>query len=106
MRNLRCTKRRHCKRAAISLGAPVGEPEGGSCTGTFERQINKGSGKGTAFIIFCGTEEENSVHVLCACETLTSLRHAHLGTFFVVPEDIMNKNVGAIWNFSKGAGLQ
>ena len=30
----------------------------------------------------CGTEEETSVHILCECETLVSLRHAHLGSFF------------------------
>ena len=78
-------RRRLRKREAISIGAPVGEPEGGSFTGTFERQINKGSGKGAAVIIFCGTEEENSVHVLCACETLTSHRHAQLGTFLFGP---------------------
>jgi len=36
----------------------------------------------------CGTEEENSVDVLCACESLASLRHSYLGTFFLDPEDI------------------
>ena len=29
----------------------------------------------------CGTEEETSVHTLCECEALTSLRHAYLGSF-------------------------
>jgi len=29
----------------------------------------------------CGTEEETSVHILCECEALASLRHAHLGSF-------------------------
>jgi hypothetical protein len=31
----------------------------------------------------CGTEEETSVHILCECETLASLRHAYLGSFFL-----------------------
>jgi hypothetical protein len=26
----------------------------------------------------CGTEEETSVHILCECEALASLRHTHL----------------------------
>jgi hypothetical protein len=34
----------------------------------------------------CGTEKETSVHILCECEALVSLRHAHLGSFFVDPE--------------------
>jgi hypothetical protein len=29
----------------------------------------------------CGTEEETSVHILCACEALASLRHTYLGSF-------------------------
>jgi hypothetical protein len=33
----------------------------------------------------CGTEEETSVHVLCACLALASLRHSYLGSFFFVP---------------------
>jgi hypothetical protein len=39
-----------------------------------------------------GTEEETSVHVLCECEDLASLRHAYLGS------------MGAIWNVGKGTG--
>jgi hypothetical protein len=35
-----------------------------------------------------GTEEETSVHILCECEALASLRHAYLGSFFLEPEDI------------------
>jgi hypothetical protein len=35
----------------------------------------------------CGTEEEISVHVLCACKALASLRHSCLGPFFDL-EDI------------------
>jgi hypothetical protein len=33
----------------------------------------------------CGTEEETSVHILCECEALASLRHAYLGSFFFGP---------------------
>ena len=38
----------------------------------------------------CGTEEETSVHILCECETLVSLRHAYVGSFFLDREDVMN----------------
>ena len=30
----------------------------------------------------CGVREETSAHILCECEALASLRHAHLGSFF------------------------
>jgi hypothetical protein len=53
----------------------------------------------------CGTEEEISVHILCECEALTSLRHQYLGSFFLDPEDIRVLGVGAIWNCIKGTGL-
>jgi len=53
----------------------------------------------------CGTEEETSVHILCACEALTSLRCAQLGSLFLDPEDIRKLCIGAIWNFGKGTGL-
>jgi hypothetical protein len=42
----------------------------------------------------CGTEEETSVHILCECETLASLRHMYLGSFFLVAEDIRVLGVG------------
>ena len=53
----------------------------------------------------CGTEEETSLHILCKCEALTSLRHTSLGSFFLDPEDIRVLGVGAIWNFVKGTEL-
>jgi len=31
----------------------------------------------------CGVGEETSVHILCECEALASLRHAYLGSFFL-----------------------
>jgi hypothetical protein len=46
-----------------------------------------------------GIEEETSVHILCECEALASLRHKYLGYFFLDPEDIRVLGVGAIWNF-------
>jgi len=52
----------------------------------------------------CGTEKETSVHVLCVCEALASLRHSHLGFFFLDLEDIMKLNIGAIWKFAKETG--
>jgi hypothetical protein len=30
----------------------------------------------------CGVREETAAHILCDCEALASLRHAHLGSFF------------------------
>jgi len=53
----------------------------------------------------CGTEEETSVHILCECEALASLRHSYLGSFFLDLEDIRERGMGAIWNFAKGTGL-
>jgi len=55
--------------------------------------------------IKCGTEEETSVHILCECEALVSLRHAYLGSLFLDPENITNLSLGAIWNSSKGTEL-
>jgi hypothetical protein len=31
----------------------------------------------------CAVKEETSAHILCKCEALASLRHAHLGSFFL-----------------------
>jgi hypothetical protein len=53
----------------------------------------------------CGVEEETSAHILCECEALASLRHTHLGSFFLEPEDIKSINLGAIWSFSKATRL-
>ena len=44
----------------------------------------------------CGTEEETSVHILCECEALASLRNAYLGSFFLDPEDIRKLSIGTI----------
>jgi hypothetical protein len=52
----------------------------------------------------CGTEEKTSVHILCECEALDSLRHAYLGFFFLEPEDIRELGMGAIWNFAREQG--
>ena len=53
----------------------------------------------------CGVKEETSAHILCECEALASLRHAHLGSFFLVPQDIESISMGAIWGFSKPTWL-
>ena len=39
------------------------------------------------------------------CEALASLRHAYLGSLSLEPEDIRCLGLGAIWNYSKVAGL-
>ena len=54
---------------------------------------------------WCKAGEETSAHVLRECEALASRRHAYLGSFFLEPEGIKNLNLGAIWNYSKAAGL-
>jgi hypothetical protein len=53
----------------------------------------------------CGSEEEISVHILFEFEALASLRHTHLRSFFLGPEDIRKLSVRAIWKFGKGTGL-
>jgi hypothetical protein len=50
-------------------------------------------------------KEETSAYILCECEALASLRHIHLGSFFLEPDDIKSINLGAIWNFGKATGL-
>ena len=57
------------------------------------------------FCGWCKAGEETSAHVLCECEALASRRHAYLGSFFLEPGDIKSLNLGAIWNYSKAAGL-
>jgi len=49
----------------------------------------------------CGTQKETSVHVLCACEALASLKTLISSSFFLDPEDIRKLNIGAIWKFAK-----
>ena len=53
----------------------------------------------------CGVKEETSTHILCECEDLAGLRHRYLGSFFLQPEDVKSISLGAIWSFSKAAGL-
>jgi hypothetical protein len=53
----------------------------------------------------CRAEEETSAHVLCECEALATHRHTYLGSFFLDPEDIRGRSLGAIWNFVKSTGL-
>jgi len=52
-----------------------------------------------------GVGQETSARILCECEALASLRHAYLGSFFLEPKDIRNLGLGAIWSYSKAAGL-
>jgi len=53
----------------------------------------------------CGTEEETSVHILCECKALASLRHTYLGSFSFDPENMKSLILGAIWNSNKRTGL-
>jgi len=51
----------------------------------------------------CRAEEETSVHVLCECEALATLRHTYLGSSFVDFVDV--RSLGVICNIMKGTGL-
>jgi len=53
----------------------------------------------------CGESEETSAHILCECDALASLICAYLGSFFLEREDIRSLGLGAIWSYSKVAGL-
>ena len=53
----------------------------------------------------CGSKELNSVHILCECKALASLRYTYLGSFFLDPDDIKKLGVGAIWRFGNATGL-
>jgi hypothetical protein len=44
----------------------------------------------------CGAKDETFAHILCRCESLGSLTHTHLGSFFLEPEDIKIISLGAI----------
>ena len=53
----------------------------------------------------CGVKEETSAHILCDCEDLALLRHRHLGSFLLEPEDVKSISLGTIWSFSRATGL-
>jgi hypothetical protein len=72
---------------------------------TFRRHLRIMGLRDSTICRKCGTEEESSVHILCECEALTSLRHMYLGSFFLDSEDIRVLGVGPIWKFAKGTGL-
>jgi len=42
-----------------------------------------------------GTGEETSIHILCECETLASLRYTYLGYFYLDPDNIKKLGVGS-----------
>ena len=68
-------KRRFWKRATLSIGDPVGEPEGGSFTGTFERNRKEGS-----------VNEASLIKLIWAP--------------FFDPDYVRSLSLGAVWNFS------
>jgi hypothetical protein len=47
----------------------------------------------------CGAREDTSAHILCECEALASLRHAHLGSVILEPEDIKILGLGGHLEF-------
>jgi hypothetical protein len=42
---------------------------------------------------------------LCECDALVSCRRTYLGSSVLDPEDVRSLNMGAVWDFSNGAGL-
>jgi len=52
-----------------------------------------------------GVKEETSAHIVCECEALASLRHTHLSSFFLEPEDIKSMSLWAIWSFGRATRL-
>ena len=52
-----------------------------------------------------GVREETLAHILCECEALASLRHTHLGSFFLEPKDIKSMGLGAVWSFGRATRL-
>jgi hypothetical protein len=53
----------------------------------------------------CRAGEETSAYVLCECETLATLRHIYLGSFFLDPENVRGLSLKTIWNFFRSTGL-
>jgi hypothetical protein len=49
----------------------------------------------------CVAEDETSAHILCECETLVSLRHAYLDSFFLEPEDVKIISMGPSGTLTK-----
>jgi hypothetical protein len=69
------------------IGALLGNPEGVRLPGLLrEKKGNLGS--------FFDPEV---IKILSLSETLASLRHTYLGSFFLDPEDIRKLSVGAMW---------
>jgi hypothetical protein len=72
---------------------------------TFRRHLHIMGLRDSPICRKCGTGDESSVHILCECKALASLRHVYLGSFFLDLEDIRVLGVEAIWNFAKETGL-
>jgi hypothetical protein len=72
---------------------------------TLRRQLNLMRLINSPLYRKCGTEEGNSVYILCECKALTSLTHTYLSSFSLDPNDSKSPSLGAIWNFRKGTGF-
>ena len=92
-----------CERGTWREGFFTGDPEGqlsfrrtqsrvviGLLTGnnTLKRHLHLMGLRYSLLCRRCGAEVETSAHILCKCEALASLRHTHLGSFFMDPEDV------------------
>ena len=89
--------RSELKEQIIKLGlSHVGEPGGGSFAGNFE------SNEKYFWFPFLDPEV---IKILSLSEILVSLRHSHLGSFFLDPENNRKLSIGVIWNSGKGTGL-
>ena len=76
-----------CKRACLSIGVLLGKLEGVHFPGLLG-VIKSISGS--------LSWTRRSFKILSLSETLASLRHTYLGSFFLDPEDISKLSIGAI----------
>jgi predicted amidophosphoribosyltransferase len=49
----------------------------------------------------CGAEDETSAHILCRCDALASISHAHLGSFFWEPEQLLSSYSSGVVSSAK-----
>jgi hypothetical protein len=85
-----------CKWASLSIGALLGNLEGGLFAGASERNEQ---------YIWVPFLDPVVIKILSLSEALASLRHIYLGSLFLDPEDIRKLSIGAISNSVKGTAL-
>jgi hypothetical protein len=79
-----------CKQASFSIGALLGNLEGVCLPGLLREKY-----------IWVPFLDPEVIKILSLSETLASLGHTNLGSFFLNPENIRKLSIGAIWNFGR-----